>query len=182
MFDHLDTPRLRLRRFERADLPALLAYRNDPEVARYQSWESFTEADGEAFIEAQSRSAPGQPGLWFQFAITVPPDRRLVGDCGLHVGDDGVAEIGFTLSREGQGRGFGAEAVREVIRYAFRELGMQRIQAIVDARNEAAIRLLRRVGLLEEKQLARWTWFKNARCIEQVFAIGQQEWPEIRQA
>lgn len=176
MFEHLDTPRLRLRRFTPADLPALLAYRNDPEVARYQSWESFTAAEAEGFIEAQSRCEPGEPGLWFQFAVTVPPDDQLIGDCALHVGDDRVAEIGFTLSREGQGQGFGGEAVHAVIRYAFTELGVERIQAIVDARNTPAIRLLERAGLLEEKQLARRTWFKDGWCVEQVFAIARGEW------
>ena len=40
------TQRLRLRRFGRDDLPALVAYRSAPEVARYQSWDpSFSPAD-----------------------------------------------------------------------------------------------------------------------------------------
>ena len=85
---------------------------------------------------------PGTPGSWFQFAITVKPDFPLIGDCALHLDSDRVAEIGFTLSRAGQGQGFAAEAVRAVIRYAFLELGARRVQAIVDARNESAIRLL----------------------------------------
>lgn len=177
MFDHLDTRRLRLRRFTRGDLPALLAYRNDPEIARYQSWERFTEAEGEAFLEAQSRCEPGEPGRWFQFAVTVAPHDRLVGDCALHVGEGGGAEIGFTLSRESQGQGFGEEAVRELIRYAFLELGIERIHAVVDARNGAAIRLLRRAGFVEEEHLARRTWFKDGWCVERVFAIAREGWP-----
>jgi RimJ/RimL family protein N-acetyltransferase len=178
VFVHLDTPRLRLRRFTAADLPALLAYRNDPEIARYQSWESFTAAEGEAFIEAQSRCEPGQTGAWFQFAVTVPPEDRLIGDCALHVGEDRVAEIGFTLSRESQRRGYGAEAVREVIRYAFAELGVARIHAIVDSRNAPAIRLLERAGLRREDSASRKTWFKNGWCLEHVFSIRREGFHE----
>ena len=37
-FDHVESERLVLRRFEDRDLASLLAYRNDPEVARYQGW------------------------------------------------------------------------------------------------------------------------------------------------
>ena len=49
----LETPRLILRHFQPSDLPTLLVYRNDPEVAKYQGWSSLTEAEAEAFIEAQ---------------------------------------------------------------------------------------------------------------------------------
>jgi RimJ/RimL family protein N-acetyltransferase len=43
------TERLRLRPFRRDDLPAFVAYRRDPEVGRYQSWEStYSMADAEA--------------------------------------------------------------------------------------------------------------------------------------
>lgn len=178
MFEHLDTPRLRLRRFTRADLPALLAYRNDPEVARYQSWDSFSPEEGAAFIEAQSLLEPGSPGRWFQFAMTVKPDFRLIGDCALHVDADRVAEIGFTVSRTGQGQGFASDAVREVIRYAFLELGVLRVQAIVDARNDRAIRLLERVGLRPDKHLSRLAWFKNEWSDEHVYAIDRSQWQE----
>ena len=38
-FISLETPRLILRRFRESDLVSFMAYRNDREVARYQSWE-----------------------------------------------------------------------------------------------------------------------------------------------
>ena len=41
-FDHVESKRPVLRRFEDRDLVPLPAYRNDPEVARYQGWESVT--------------------------------------------------------------------------------------------------------------------------------------------
>ena len=37
---HLETERLILRQFKESDLEAFLAYRNDPEVARYQGWKT----------------------------------------------------------------------------------------------------------------------------------------------
>jgi RimJ/RimL family protein N-acetyltransferase len=43
VFTSLKSQRLRLRRFLEADLPPFLAYLNDPLVARYQTWESYTE-------------------------------------------------------------------------------------------------------------------------------------------
>jgi RimJ/RimL family protein N-acetyltransferase len=45
VFDRVESERLVLRRFEDRDPVPLLAYRNDPEVARYQGWESVSERE-----------------------------------------------------------------------------------------------------------------------------------------
>jgi hypothetical protein len=43
VFTSLESQRLRLRRFDEADLAPFLDYLNDSLVARYQTWESYTE-------------------------------------------------------------------------------------------------------------------------------------------
>lgn len=65
----LETPRLILRHFQASDVPTLLAYRNDPEVARYQGWSSLTEAEAKAFIEAQRVRPVAAPHAWLQIAF-----------------------------------------------------------------------------------------------------------------
>ena len=52
-----ETSRLIARRFTALDLDAFVAMRADPEVARFQSWENFTEQDGRAFLEPSLHSA-----------------------------------------------------------------------------------------------------------------------------
>jgi hypothetical protein len=100
-FARLESERLILRRFADSDLAPFLAYRNDPEVARYQAWESCTEHEASAMIEEMKSLQPGAPGEWFQFAIELKQTGALIGDCALKVEQDGrQAEIGFTLSRE----------------------------------------------------------------------------------
>ena len=66
----LVTERLRLRPFEAADLEAFVAYRSDPEVARYQSWSpTYSMAHAEVFLSSQRGLAFGEPGEWLQLAI-----------------------------------------------------------------------------------------------------------------
>src|SRR6185503_8430841 len=65
----LSSPRLILRRLERDDAAAICGYRSLPEVARYQSWESFGPKDAARFIDEQREAEPGVPGTWFQMAI-----------------------------------------------------------------------------------------------------------------
>jgi RimJ/RimL family protein N-acetyltransferase len=57
------TERLRLRPFQVEDLEAFVAYRGDPEVARYQSWDrTYSMADAESFLSSQRELVFGQPG------------------------------------------------------------------------------------------------------------------------
>ena len=51
--------RLIARRFGLDDLADFVAMRNDPEVARYQSWERYSEDDGRRFIAELSGLEPG---------------------------------------------------------------------------------------------------------------------------
>ncbi|HAG98897.1 MAG TPA: GNAT family N-acetyltransferase, partial [Ktedonobacter sp.] len=44
-FTTIETTRLRLRHFTDSDLPVFIAYRNDPVVAKYQSWEGISEPE-----------------------------------------------------------------------------------------------------------------------------------------
>jgi hypothetical protein len=50
MGNFFETSRLIARRFTLHDLNAFVAMRADSEVARFQSWESFGEDDGRAFL------------------------------------------------------------------------------------------------------------------------------------
>ena len=59
------TERLVLRLLRLEDVPAFAAYRRDPDVARYQSWDtSYSTADGERLVAAQEGVEFGEPGPW----------------------------------------------------------------------------------------------------------------------
>ena len=97
-FAGIESERLILRRFEDSDLAPFVAYRNDPEVARYQSWDSFDEREARAFVQEMRSAQPGVPGDWFQFAVESKETGGLLGDCALQVGGQEPyrAELGFT--------------------------------------------------------------------------------------
>ena len=174
----VDTPRLVLDRLTASDVSAFLAYRNDPEVARYQSWDSITLAEASQFVESQAKLAPGMPGEWFQFAVRLKPSDHLIGDCGLFVEptDRRVGELGFTFGRDHQRLGLATEAAQALLRFAFGVLHLQRVKAVVDCRNTPAIRLLERVGLRRDGHFVRRAWFKGAWCDEYLYAALATDW------
>jgi RimJ/RimL family protein N-acetyltransferase len=177
-FDHVESERLVLRRFEDRDLVSLLAYRNDPEIARYQGWKSVSERAARDMIRELKREQPGTPGEWFQFAIALKSADDLIGDCALKVerGDARQAEIGFTLSRAYQGKGYAAEAVSRLLDYAFDEMGLHRVFAVRDQRNEPSFGLLQRLGLRREGSFVRNAWFKGEWASEYLYAGLAEEW------
>ncbi|HEV3051028.1 MAG TPA: GNAT family protein [Longimicrobium sp.] len=175
----LRTARLRLRPMGEVDLPGFVAYRRDPEVARYQGWdETFSAEDARALFEKLRGVVPGTPGVWFRFAIEEAAEGTLLGDCVLRVGEDDPrqAEIGFTLAAGYQGRGYATEAVRALLGYAFTTLDLHRVVAVTDARNAAAARLLQRIGMRREAHFIQNVWYKGAWGDEFSFAMLREEW------
>ncbi|MDQ2903178.1 MAG: GNAT family N-acetyltransferase [Chloroflexota bacterium] len=181
-FTLIETPRLRLRHFTDADLAPFMAYRNDPQVARYQSWEGISEPEARAFVQEQKAIQPGMPGQWFQIAIELKETGALVGDCALKIEeyDARQAEIGYTLSRAYQGHGIASEAVSCVLDYAFVTLDLHRVIAITDCENTASVALLERLGLRREGHFHQNVWFKGSWGDEFLYAILQEEWRDMR--
>ena len=177
-FQTLSSKRLLMRRFETGDAPELASYRSDPEVARYQGWESCTLGEAQSLIRALARRDPGSPGAWFQFAVALASDGVLIGDCALRCGraTPRVAELGFSFGRAHQGRGYAGEAVALLLDYAFDRLGLHRIFAITDDRNLPAQALLARLGLRKEGVFREASWFKGGWATELGYAVLASEW------
>jgi RimJ/RimL family protein N-acetyltransferase len=170
------TERLILRHFQSHDVSAFVAYRSDPEIARYQSWSSTNEDEARSFMRQQQQTRFGVPGEWFQIAIARKETDALIGDVGVQIKshDPASAEIGFTLSRENQGKGYASEAVRKVLSVLFEETGVERVEGVTDSRNKASIELLQRVGMSKER--VEQTLFKGAPCVEYTFVIKKRDW------
>jgi len=176
VFTCLESQRVLLRRFTEADLPPFLAYLNDPLVARYQTWESYTEQQAKALIDEQKNLDPGVPGRWFIFAAELKEEGLLIGHIALKMQDQQQAEIGFTFSRAYQGRGLALESAARVLSYVFTELKLHRVIAITDCENEKSIALLRRLEMRREGHFIQNIWFKGKWADEYLYAILREEW------
>ena len=178
----LDSARLVLRRFSGGDLAAFHSYRNDPEVARFQGWESFSLADATAFVARQEMQEIALPGQWLQIAISLKPMGQLVGDCALkvHATDSRQATIGITLCRAFQGQGLATEALSALLEYLFLEANLHRVQADTDPANVRAWKLLERLGMRREAHCLQSLWFKGQWVDEFFYAILQQDWHPLR--
>jgi RimJ/RimL family protein N-acetyltransferase len=173
------TARLRLRPFRRDDLPAFVAYRREPEVARYQGWEdTYSHDDAERMLESEEGLALGQPGGFVQLAIIDRASGAMHGDCAVRVLLDqpATAELGITLATASQGRGLATEALTAVVSVLFEEHGLHRVFAETDDRNVLVHRLLERIGFRCEARLVDADWFKGEWSTLRIYAVLADEW------
>ena len=182
-FTALTSERLVLRRFRQADLDAFVAYRSDPEIARYQSWEApYRPGQARRLLAELEATHPDTPGEWFQFAVALRATDRLIGDCAAHVraDDPRQAEIGFTLAAEHQGQGYATEAVRRLLDYLLVERDKHRVSATCDDRNLRSAAVLERAGMRREGHLLESTWAKGRWTSDLLYAVLRREWPPDR--
>jgi len=143
----IETKRLVLRLVEKDDLPALFAVNGDAEVFRYSPREHWrTPADGKAWfsrIMAHRRN-----GATIQFAIVLRDGGRPIGTLAMFHFEESVgsAEIGYVLGRAHWGKGLMTEVLREVVAFGFGPLGLKRLEAELDPRNAASVKVLERAG------------------------------------
>jgi RimJ/RimL family protein N-acetyltransferase len=173
------TERLRLRPFRAGDLEAFAAYRREPEVARYQSWDtSFSLADAQRFLAEQEGVAFGERGAWVQLAATDRAGGGLRGDCAVRILDDqpATAEVGVTFAPAWQGTGLAREALGAVVDTLFAEHRLHRVYAEADDRNVAVHRLLERLGFRCEARLVEADWWKGEWTTVRTYARLRREW------
>ena len=164
--------RVILRRLEPADLPDFQAYRQDEDLGRFQGWVPTPDSEALDYLRHMHGTELLRPGAWCQIGIADADSQVLVGDIGLFIASDGGhAEIGFTLSRESQGRGLATAAVRAAIALVFEHTRVERVLAMADARNLPSVRLLERVGM--QRIETRDTEFRGEPCVEHVYAASR---------
>ena len=175
----LRTPRLVLRRFREDDAAVLAAYRSDPDVARYQSWDTpYAVETARAFVHEMSEVTPGLPGEWFQVAVSLTAAGPPVGDVAFspREHDPRIVEIGYTVAPPFQRRGYATEAVTALLGHLFGVRGAHRVTASCDQRNAASRRLLERLGMRLEGHLVESYWDGGTWADDLLFAVLDREW------
>jgi len=88
------------------------------------------------------------------------------------------AELGWVLSPAYTGHGYATEAVRELIRYCFQDLGVRRVTANCFRDNDTSQRLMERIGMRLELHAVRESLHRSGRWLDTLgYAVLDEEWP-----
>ncbi len=172
------TARVILTGLQEEDAPRLASYRQHPEVARYQSWESYSEPEARELIASMQKSDPWSLDSWYQFGLRLAEDGCLIGDIGIRRKQNGPsydAEVGYSLDPTYQKQGYMREALLAILSWAARQLHIRRFTASLDPRNVASARLLIALGFRLEASYRQSQWFKGAWADDDVYVLLEEE-------
>ncbi len=162
---------VRLRAFERGDVEAHWGFMNDYATVRGMSsgvlYPSSKE-DESRFLEQQTCYTRGE----YQFAVETLQG-QLIGRCGFTKVDwkNRVAEIGIMIGDQAfRGRGFGADALRLLIRFAGEEMNLHKLKLMVFSFNQQAIACYEKCGFVREGLFKSELWREGA--YHDVVALG----------
>lgn len=172
----LQGEKVTLRAIERADVEAIWAWNNDLETEVLGGGDPpKPQSLSAALAWFDAEAAKGERSN--SFAIDV--EGRLIGMCGLHNFDQTarVCEVGIVIGeRDYRNHGYGRDALRTLMAYAFRHLNMHRVFLRVNGTNERAIRSYMAAGFCEEGRLRQHVWSDGA-YIDTVFMGAlRSEW------
>jgi RimJ/RimL family protein N-acetyltransferase len=181
----VETERLLLRPLDAAtDVEAVHTYQSRPDVCRYIPYEPRTrEQVAERLADPErTRATLEQPGQVINLAVVVRETGQLVGDVVLFwtSAEHRSGEIGYVLNPAYHGHGYATEAAQALLALAFDGLGLHRVIARLDERNDASAAVLRRLGMRQEARLVENEWFKGEWTNELDFAILSREWRATR--
>lgn len=178
------TARLQLRPAEPRDAEATWAFRQLSEFSQWMACAPTTSAQYAAqFTQPDS----------LRKTLVIELDGTVVGDLMVSVQDAwaqtevseqarGVqADLGCGLHPQHSGRGYATEAVSEVLRICFDELGLRRVTADCFAGNTASWRLMERVGMRREAYTVQDSLHRSGAWLDgMAYALLQEEWRATR--
>jgi RimJ/RimL family protein N-acetyltransferase len=162
----LDSERILLRPLQQEDLPALLEMTQDPALWTYFTHDLSTLAGLEAW------AAGHFSGDRLQFVVIDKRSGKVLGSTGFgnYFPRDQRIEIGWTwLGKAFQGTGINAQMKSLMLKYAFGELEMLRVEFKTDVLNQPARHALLRLGATEEGVLRSHTQMTHGRRRDTIY-------------
>ena len=179
----IETSRLTLRSWREEDIEQLALGLNDLELARWLAFvpHPYTTSHAESWIERcqQISSASTRP-VAFEFAIELRSERLAIGGVSLNKIDwkAGTGGGGIWIAKAYQGRGYGREAFEAKVRFAFRDLGLEKLVNGYFDGNENSWAMQRKLGYRRVGEVASRSMADGRQTIEHVTMLLRSDWED----
>lgn len=148
-FPTLYTPRLILRKIEADDIPALLKYANNKNIADNILNIPYPYQEPDAVFRISYVWQGFKQQTRFVFAIIGKEANELIGEIALHQDNNKrVAQLAYWVAEPFRGKGIATEAVRTVLKFGFDQLKLDLIFADCKQENTASIKVLTNNGMI----------------------------------
>ena len=174
----LETERLILRDFIRADWERVLEYQSDPLYLRYHRRSEPTPESAKEFVGWFLAQQQQEPRIKFQLAITLKSNNLMIGNCGVRMDKFGAveADIGYELDSKYWNHGYASEAAHAMMDFGFSDFRVHRIWATCVAENTQSAHVLEKLGMKLEGKFRENRFYKNRWWDSLMYAILANEW------
>jgi ribosomal-protein-alanine N-acetyltransferase len=176
-FPVLETAKLVLRQPSKRDVRGLYRVSQDADVMRYYGMEPF-QTEQQALDELNWFNQSFHDSTGLRWIIAETNQGGYIGDLGYHKlsAQHSRAEVGYRLARAYWRRGIMTEALSKVLEYGFNMMALNRVEALVDPRNEASFKLLLKLGFSREGVLREYEYEKGAFIDLLMMSLLRREW------
>ncbi len=151
MIPKLETGRLVLRAFELTDAPTVQRLAGASQIADTTVNIPHPYPNGLAEEWIASHVENFQTGKELVLAITLKSSYEIIGTIGLVLDDiNNKAELGYWIGTDYWNMGYATEAAKEIIRFGFDEMNLNKIFAHYMARNPASGKVMEKIGMQKE--------------------------------
>jgi [ribosomal protein S5]-alanine N-acetyltransferase len=158
-FPVLETDRLILREATEEDANDMYVYLSDQLVVKHMGI-SACETPEEVLGEIEWYKSIYRNGTGIRWGITLKDSGKVIGSCGFlnRNSKHYRSEVGYELSREHWGKGIANEALERVLEFGFEQLGLERIEALIEPKNLSSQKLVERQGFTREGLLRHYEY------------------------
>ncbi len=161
-FPQLETENLFLREIKLSDAEAVFQFFSDDEVLKYHDVEAFVSVEqAQMLINSLHERFKNKWGI--RWGIAKKDDNMIIGTCGYGgwVKNSLRAGIGYELAKPYWHQGIMTEALSAMLKFGFEKMELNRIEATVMLDNIASMKLLEKLGFIDEGILREYGYWKG---------------------
>lgn len=154
----------------------MYAYSQNPEVTKYLTWSPHSSLkETEHYVKLLQKKY--EAGVFNDWGLVEKASGRLIGTCGFTSFDykNNTSEIGYVLSEDFWGKGLAVEAASTVMRFGFKEFGLNGFCAKFIEGNDASMRVMQKLGMSLEGVYRNSMFIKGSYKTIVVYRITRDE-------
>ena len=175
----LETDRLKLRKFELTDAEAVYRnWTNDSDVTKYLTWPTHTDAGITSSVLSEWVDRYDDD-MFYQWVIVLKSyGSDPIGCISIVKMDDKIemVQVGYCIGKKWWHQGITSEALSELIRFFFEEVGVNRIESRHDPRNPSSGKVMEKCGLIYEGTIKQGDWNNQGICDYSMYGLVVEDY------
>ncbi|NJD21514.1 MAG: GNAT family N-acetyltransferase [Melioribacter sp.] len=176
----IETERLILRKITTDDVNDIFEYASVPDVTTFVLWETHrAKQDSLDFVKFAEEQFDNNISIIF--GIEIKNEKKLIGTIDLRnwKAIHKCGEVGYVVSKKYWNKGYVSEAMKAVIKFGFKELHLNRIEAHCEEENIGSWRVMEKCRMKFEGILREKVFIKGRFRTMKMYSILKKEWKEL---